>query len=302
MHRKQVIANESSPVAGTGAIPARIRIPARFAPASGRFLLQGGRISNERKYKIHADSQYGTEILRTLRNHLASPHRQPANPMSTMRQGGSTSSRGSFCFFFAALDPLPRGGASVMKSLQNPSLHLVSGSRRTPDDAAIMAAYRPYTRALLRRYFRMAVDIGRLPSILGGLCFRARVSSYKLHTFEDAVIFVHDIERVFERLERHSMEIIAGVTLLEYSLPEAALRLGITVQRAERRYASALDSLSAILLQVGLLRPVFTSGGEHAPDDPPGAAEPLPPRKPPLPVRIAAQAPFHCQASGAEMS
>jgi hypothetical protein len=102
-----------------------------------------------------------------------------------------------------------------------------------PADA--IAAYRPYTRALLRRYFRVAVDIGRLPSILGGLCFRARVSSYKLNTFEDAVIFVHDIERVFDRVARHYMEIIAGVILLDHSLPEAALHLGITVQRAERR-------------------------------------------------------------------
>ena len=190
----------------------------------------------------------------------------------------------------------------MMNSVANSNLHLVSGGRRIQADAATMAAYRPYTRALLRRYFRMAVDIGRLPSILGGLCFRARVSSYKLHTFEDAVIFVHDIERAFERLERHAMEIIAGVTLLEYSIPEAALRLGITVQRAERRYATALDSLSAILLQVGLLRPVFTSGEEYAPDGSAGAAESLPPRKPPLPVRIEAQAPLHRQASGAGMS
>ena len=180
-----------------------------------------------------------------------------------------------------------------MKSLQNPSLHLVSGSRRTPDDAAIMAAYRPYTRALLRRYFRMAVDIGRLPSILGGLCFRARVSSYKLHTFEDAVIFVHDIERVFERLERHSMEIIAGVTLLEYSLPEAALRLGITVQRAERRYAAALDSLATILLEVGLLRPLFTDSEDRDQVSAKHPADSFPPKKPPVSARIETQAPVH---------
>jgi hypothetical protein len=136
-------------------------------------------------------------------------------------------------------------------------LHLVSSNSRQ-HARETLAAYRPYTRALLRRYFRLAVDIGRLPSILGGLCFRARVSSYRLHTFEDSVIFVHDIERVFDQIQHPAMEIIAGVVLLEYSVPEAALRLGITVQRAERRYAAALDSLSAALLEVGLLRPVFT--------------------------------------------
>jgi hypothetical protein len=139
----------------------------------------------------------------------------------------------------------------------------------------------------------MSVDIGRLPSILGGLCFRARVSSYKLNTFEDAVIFVHDIERAFERIQRHSLEIIAGVILLDYSIPEAALRLGITVQRAERRYAAALDSLSAVLLEVGLLRRIFTTGEADAQphSGPRDSAQPaLPPRKPPVSVRIEAQA------------
>ena len=169
-------------------------------------------------------------------------------------------------------------------------LHLVSGGRPRPPRETL-PAYRPYTRALLRRYFRMAVDIGRLPSILGGLCFRARVSSYRLHTFEDAVIFVHDLERVFDRIPRPSMEIIAGVVLLEYSVPEAALRLGITVQRAERRYATALDSLSAALLEVGLLRPVFSSGPDGNPSHSLRPGKPLSPRKPPLPVRIEARPP-----------
>jgi hypothetical protein len=146
----------------------------------------------------------------------------------------------------------------------------------------------------------MAVDIGRLPSILGGLCFRARVSSYRLHTFEDAVIFVHDIERVFDRIQRPYMEIIAGVVLLEYSVPEAALRLGITVQRAERRYASALDSLSAALLEVGLLRPVYTSAEAESSNDPVRPGQTLPPRKPPQPAAIAAQEPIARQPSIAE--
>jgi hypothetical protein len=61
------------------------------------------------------------------------------------------------------------------------------------------------------------------------------------------------------------------VVLLEYSIPEAALRLGITVQRAERRYASAMDSLSEALLDSGLLRPVFQTGDE-GPNGSPGNA------------------------------
>jgi hypothetical protein len=173
-----------------------------------------------------------------------------------------------------------------MRPRVNPGLHLVSQYGRER-----LAAYRPYTRALMRRYFRLAVDIGRLPSILGGLCFRARVSSYRLQTFEDSVIFVHDIERVFDRMERHAMEIVAGVLMLEYSIPEAALRLGITVQRAERRYAAALDALSAALLEAGLLRPVFESseagdclGSEGRRTE--GAEEARPPQNTPRPYTV----------------
>lgn len=173
---------------------------------------------------------------------------------------------------------------------RNSSLELVSGGPKKQVDCGNLAAYRPYTRALLRRYFRMSVDIGRLPSILGGLCFRARVSSYKLHTFEDAVIFVYDIERVFDRLERHLLEIVAGVILLDYSIPEAALRLGITVQRAERRFAAAQDSLSTILLEVGLLRPIFSASEEENPGYAVQPEDALPPKKPPVAARIDAQA------------
>lgn len=139
------------------------------------------------------------------------------------------------------------------------SIHLIAAGCGRPG----MDAYRPYTRALLRRYMRLAADLGRLPSILGGLCFRPKVSSYRVHTFEDAVIFVHDVEHAFELVGRHHMEIVAGVVLLDYTLAEAALRMGITEQRAERRYYTALDELSRVLLQGGLLRPVY-SGGEDA--------------------------------------
>lgn len=180
---------------------------------------------------------------------------------------------------------------------QTSRLQLVPASACKPDSSTLQA-YRPYTRVLLRRYFRVAVDIGRLPSILGGLCFRPRVSSYKLRTFEDAVIFVHDIERVFDRVERHYMEIVAGVILLDYSLPEAALRLGITVQRAERRYAAALDALSTVLLEVGLLRPIFNADPEEDADC---SFDALPQRRPPGSVHLADRDPLRHNGSSSDL-
>jgi hypothetical protein len=58
--------------------------------------------------------------------------------------------------------------------------------------------YRERTVALLKRYLRLSVEVGRLPSLLGREFFRARVTSYRMASFEDAVIFVHDVEHCLE--------------------------------------------------------------------------------------------------------
>ena len=60
-------------------------------------------------------------------------------------------------------------------------------SGRDPD----LWLYRQRTAALLRRFFRMSVEMGKLPSILGQEFFRSKVTSYKASSFEDVVIFVH---------------------------------------------------------------------------------------------------------------
>src|ERR1700688_3050553 len=60
--------------------------------------------------------------------------------------------------------------------------------------------YRERTIALLRRYLRISVEVGRLPSLLGRELFRSKVTSYRMSSFEDAVIFVHDVERALHQL------------------------------------------------------------------------------------------------------
>ncbi|HWR34738.1 MAG TPA: sigma factor-like helix-turn-helix DNA-binding protein [Clostridia bacterium] len=126
------------------------------------------------------------------------------------------------------------------------------------DDWDSIGLYREYTVALLRRYFRMSIDIGRLPSVLGGEFFRAKVSSYKLHTFEDVVIFVHDVERCLEKLNEQSRTIIARVVLQEYSHEEVSRMLGVSRRQIVRQYAVALDETSRILLEAELLLPLDT--------------------------------------------
>ena len=60
--------------------------------------------------------------------------------------------------------------------------------------------YRARTVTMLRRYMRYSIETGRLPSLLGREFFRAKVTSYTVVTFEDRVIFVHDMERCLEKV------------------------------------------------------------------------------------------------------
>jgi hypothetical protein len=98
--------------------------------------------------------------------------------------------------------------------------------------------------ALLRRYFRMSLDIGRLPSMLGREFFRARVTSYHAHSFEDVVILVHDVERCLERLDDFSRALLARVVFQDYTWDETAALIGCCRRTVARRFPSTLDLLA----------------------------------------------------------
>jgi hypothetical protein len=117
-----------------------------------------------------------------------------------------------------------------------------------------LSLYREHTIGLLRRYFRMSIELGRLPSVIGREFFRAKVSSYRIHSFEDVVILVHDVDRCLAKLERFEQELVARVILQEYSHSEAAAVLHCTRRTVTRRLPDALDLLSKIFLETGLLR------------------------------------------------
>ncbi len=116
--------------------------------------------------------------------------------------------------------------------------------------------YRRRTEAILRKFFRMSVEVGRLPSILGSEFFRTHVTSYGVSSFEDAVIFVHDVERCVARLDHMSQTLIARVILQGFSHEEAGRLLGCTRRTVERNLPDALDRLSEIFLTARILEPV----------------------------------------------
>ncbi len=118
-----------------------------------------------------------------------------------------------------------------------------------------LAFYRKYTEGLLRRYVKMAMEAGRAPSLLGREMFRARVTNYQVHGFDDVVIFVHDVERCLAMLDREQQLIIERIALQEYTQVEAAGMLGLTARTLVRRYDETLDVLTEILLERKLLHP-----------------------------------------------
>jgi len=125
-------------------------------------------------------------------------------------------------------------------------------SGRNPD----LWLYRKRTEKILRKYFRMSEEVGRLPSILGSEFFRTHVTSHSVSSFEDAVIFVHDVERCVSKRDRLSQEVIARVILQGFSHEEAGRLLGCTGRTVERNLPDAVDRLSEIFLAAGILERV----------------------------------------------
>ncbi len=131
-----------------------------------------------------------------------------------------------------------------------------------------LAFYRKYTEALLRRYAQMAMESGRVPSLLGRELFRGKVTNYVVHGFDDVVIFVHDVEQCLQKLDLGQQQLVERIGLQEYTLGEAAGLLGLSLRTAIRKYARALDQLTEIFLERKLLDPSAACQGAEPVDKP----------------------------------
>ena len=124
--------------------------------------------------------------------------------------------------------------------------------------------YRERTLALLKRYLRISIEVGRLPSLLGRELFRSRVTSYRMCSFEDAVIFVHDVEHALNQLDSFAREIVATIVFQEYNQDEAAEALRCTRRTVCRLLPEALDKISGMFLDGGLLNRLPTIAVENS--------------------------------------
>lgn len=124
-----------------------------------------------------------------------------------------------------------------------------------PDAAPVasLAFYRKHTESLLRRYLYASMQVGRAPSILGDPVARGWASSRPVRTFEDAVIFVLDVEKCLDQLGVLDRHLLSRVVLQEYTQAETAALLGMSIRTVSYKFPQALDRLTDRLLESGLL-------------------------------------------------
>jgi DNA-directed RNA polymerase specialized sigma24 family protein len=97
------------------------------------------------------------------------------------------------------------------------------------------------------------MQVGRAPSILSDPVARGWASSRPIRSFEDAVIFVLDIERCLDQLGSLDRQMLSRIVLQEYTQAETAVMLGMSVRAICYKYPAAVDRLTGLLLEAGLL-------------------------------------------------
>jgi hypothetical protein len=115
------------------------------------------------------------------------------------------------------------------------------------------AFYRKHTENLLRRYLYASMQVGRSPNLLGESVGRGWVSSRRVRTFEDALIFVLDVERCLDRLSKLDRQMITRIVLQEYTHAEAAVMIGISTRSIGNHLPLAIDRLTETLVEADLL-------------------------------------------------
>ena len=153
-----------------------------------------------------------------------------------------------------------------------------------------MICFRGQTLALVRHFFEISSQVGRVSSLLGREFFRSRVSHHAIPSFEEQAIFARDVELCLQRLSRDNGEIITLMGLYDLSDEEVAAMIHGSRTYVRQWFAEAVDALSEIFLVAGLLhenhpdRRQRQAIDDGSPKDVVGTR-----RKPPQSVRIAAQ-------------
>lgn len=115
---------------------------------------------------------------------------------------------------------------------------------------------RARTMAMLHRFLRTALSLGRMPSLIGREIFRTKVHMRPAQALEDAVLFVCDVEKCLADLAPLHQRLIAFCILEDRSEWEASRQFQTNQKFISRHLAFALDLLHANFCQKGLLPPM----------------------------------------------
>lgn len=115
---------------------------------------------------------------------------------------------------------------------------------------------RARTMALLHRFLRTSFSLGRMPSIIGREIFRTQLQARPARAFEDAVLFICDIEKCLAELTPLQQRLIAFCILENRSEWEASRVFRANQGSVSRNLALALDLLHESLCRKGLLPPL----------------------------------------------
>ena len=129
----------------------------------------------------------------------------------------------------------------------------VSKAQAQDGPVVSLGFYRKHTESILRRYLYASMQVGRAPSILSDPVCRGWCSSRPVRTFEDAVIFVLDIERCIQKLSLLDRQLISRIVLQEYTHAETASLMGLSQRTVGVRFPLAIDRLTVKLLESELL-------------------------------------------------
>jgi hypothetical protein len=127
---------------------------------------------------------------------------------------------------------------------------------------------RTRTMALLHRFLRTALSLGRMPSIFGREIFRTTLQARPPSAFEDSVLFVCDVEKCIAQLNPLEQRLIAYCILENRSEWEASRQFHASQGFISRHLAHALDLLHVTFCRRGLLPPmpkVFTTASADEP-------------------------------------
>lgn len=137
---------------------------------------------------------------------------------------------------------------------QSPAAKPAAKPAQAPAEPVVsLGFYRKHTENMLRRYLYASMQVGRAPSILGNSVGRGWASSRPVRTFEDAVIFVLDLEKCLDQLNSLDRQMLSRIVLQEYTQVEAAMLLGMSVRAISYKFPQALDRLTEKLLESDLL-------------------------------------------------